>query len=330
MTRKHVWLYLLPTLLFILIAAIAVSMQGWHTAGLDGQGPNPEYLLLFLLGLALALALAVTTLYAIFGKAARSTSGKGRFGAVGFHGALWLVLGLILALPHINTAIEQQREARSPEARAYAALNENRIEDFKRLYQEARQASPSTGLLDEEMMSWALENYRTDILAYLEAHGAPLVVDGVGPTWEGRVIEVLRSRGGRSARETLDMVNWVLAQNGPKTVSFEGSTSFSDVELYESAYRDIDTPDTRELLDVLVAHGANIVGCTETDSRACPLVYFAAKGNMPFVAFLLSHGADPNSADPNNSSITALSEATSANHADVAKLLLEYGAHPLP
>ncbi|UPG89466.1 ankyrin repeat domain-containing protein [Luteibacter aegosomaticola] len=327
MNRKNFWLYLLPASLFVPLLILCLWIQSWDTRASDGQGPNPELLLWLLAACVLGFALALTTLYALLGTVPRSHGVKQRLGFAGYHVAMWLLLGLTFAIPSLNEAFAQRQADKSPESVAYRALDEGRIEDFKRLYVEARKTPSSREVLDDEAVSWALVNYRPDILDFMRANGVPLVVEGVGRQWEDRVMTVLRSRGHRPARETLDMLNWVLAQSAPNDVSFKGSVAFSDTELYESAYRDIDSPDTRELLNVLVAHGADIVGCTEATTRECPLIYFARRGETPIVRFLLSQGANPDSENTGGSSETALSAAIATGQADTLKVLLANGAH---
>jgi ankyrin repeat protein len=98
---------------------------------------------------------------------------------------------------------------------------------------------------------------------------------------------------------------------------YEGN---GDVPTPEAA----DEPARVELIDLLVAHGADVNA--RNQRRVTPLHMAARYGLALTAAALLRHGAEVDARDVNNE--TPLYRAVNLGHLDVARILLEHRADP--
>lgn len=319
-------LFMLPAALTFILAGICLALQGRSAPALDGYGPDPRLILAALFAWALGIGLALTTLYAFLGKLPKISGAPRRVSIVAYHLALWLVVGATLAVPHIREWIWLHQAQRSPEWRAPGIVAGGTLEEIESIYTQARRETKDPGQLNDAMKSAALDSYRVDVLAYLKSRGVRVAEPGQEDAWVKSVIQVLRASGGRKPQDTLAMVKWVLDEGMPQNFTLKGqAAAFSDVDFYFAAYKDIDSPATRELLRLLVAHGADTVGCDERAPVPCPVVYLSGKGMTPAVRYLLSQGANPNSTDPGGDD-TALSAAIRGVNPETVKVLLAAGA----
>jgi len=85
---------------------------------------------------------------------------------------------------------------------------------------------------------------------------------------------------------------------------------------------------TRQSVDVLLQHGAQVDALSRNPQRNQPLHAALALGRDPeTVRLLLAHGADPNAMQAGG--FTPLFSAAAANRRDLAEMLIEAGAHAL-
>jgi len=82
--------------------------------------------------------------------------------------------------------------------------------------------------------------------------------------------------------------------------------------------------DYTEIIDLLLANGADADVNTKRNEGQTPLMAAAVNGNRNTVRVLLAHGADVNTKD--NSGFTALMYADGQQHSDVVQLLKNAGA----
>lgn len=79
-----------------------------------------------------------------------------------------------------------------------------------------------------------------------------------------------------------------------------------------------------EIIDALLAHGAETDVNRKGNEGGTPLMAAAVNGNLDTVRVLLGHGADVNTKD--NFGFTALMYADGQQHSDVVQLLISSGA----
>lgn len=323
MKRQTFLLFALPATLCISLMAICLSIQGHDARAIDGNGPDPLILLQLAVAWILGIGLAATTFHGI-----RATGPKpGRMRVVAYHVALWIAVGGTFAVPRIGTALSTSRLQQTPEWKAPGYVADGSMDDIERIYTQARNHAKDPIELDDAMTSAALAAYRIDVLTYLKSQGVRVAEPGMEARWFQAILDVLRASGTKTPQATLGMVTWLVDEGAAQGFSLKGESGLSDVELYGTAYRDIDDPATRELLQLLVAHGADVVGCGDATLAHCPVVYLSGKGNTPAIRYLLAHGANPNAVDPVDGE-TALSEAIRGGHPETVEALLAAGARP--
>ncbi|WP_454691277.1 ankyrin repeat domain-containing protein [Achromobacter aloeverae] len=317
---QHIRLrFILPATLIFLFACIYLPLQGRIIPAVDGNGPDPHALEMLLLMVVMGIALALSTLHAVFARSG------GRRGAIVYHTALWLIVGIVIAAPKIRTAFSTYEAQQAPAWNASNAVANGTLKDIERYYAQARAETDDVEALNERMASAALAYSRVDVLMFLKRQGVLFAEQGAESAWIHRILEVLNESRRQQPQATLETVQWLLGEGAPLGFSLKAQAAdFSSIDLYFTAYEAIDNPATRRLMDLLVANGADTVGGCQ-DSKPCPLVYVAGKGMTDAVRYLLAHGADPNSVDPYDDT-TALSSAIRGHSAETVKLLLDAGA----
>ncbi|OWT71499.1 MULTISPECIES: ankyrin repeat domain-containing protein [unclassified Achromobacter] len=320
------WPYILPTVLAVAMLCIYLLALSGGNAAHDGSGPDPVGLILMLVVWILGIGLALTTLYAMFARR-RTGAVKGhRARVIGFHAALWLVVAIGIYTPEIREsfsrrAVHQTAAWRAPETVAHGTLKQ-----VERAYLQARQETDDPSVLNSAMTSAALSYFRVDVLKFLKDQGVSLAQPGQENAWIDSIVRVLRASRDDKPQATLETVQWLMDEGGKQGFSLKArATDFSAITFYFTAYEDVNNPATRQLLDLLVAHGADTVGCK--GKAPCPLIYVAGKGLVTTVRYLLSQGADPNSVTT-GADETALASAIRDRNSEIVKLLLDAGARP--
>jgi len=318
--------YILPTVLAVAMLCIYLLALSGGNAAHDGSGPDPVGLILMLVVWILGIGLALTTLYAMFARRRTGAVKGDRARAIGFHFVLWVVVLVGIYAPEIRAtysmfAMHQTAAWKAPESVGHGTLKE-----VQRVYLQARQETDNLPSLNHDMKSAALSYSRIDVLKFLKDQGVSFAQPGQESAWIDSVVSVLRASGDNKPQATLDTVRWLMDEGEPQGFSLKARASkFSDFSFYSTAYEDIDNPATRQLLDLLVAHGADTVGCK--GKAACPLIFVAGRGKTSAVRYLLSQGANPDSVDPGDTD-TALTAAIRYHYPEIVKLLLDAGAHP--
>lgn len=326
MTRHTRLRFFLPTALAVVIACIYLPLQGRSAPALDGNGPDPRALGLILLMGILGVALALSTLYALVARPRAASGVAGRTGAVAYHLALWLALAGVVAAPRIRDAFTTYRSHQAAAWKAPDAVAQGALGDIERYYAQARGETDDIVDLNARMATAALTYSRVDVLTFLKGQGMVFAAPGGEEAWIGSILTVLNESRRHQPRATFETVRWLMGEGAPLGFSLKAKAAdFSRIDLYFSAYEAIDDPATRELLALLVAHGADTVGCK--DAYPCPLVYLAGKGMTASVRYLLAQGANPDSESPDHDD-TALSAAIRSGSPDTVKALLEAGARP--
>lgn len=323
--KRLPWLiFALPTVLTVAILGICLALQRHNAPALDGQGPDPTIIAVVLLAWALGIALAITTLYSLLATQPRLSGQSQRARAAAYHLVLWLAVGGVLAAPYIQERLWWYRMGQTPEWKAPNTIAKGTLSEVERAYTQARAETHDLPLLNDQMKSAALEYLRVDVLKFLKSQGVSFAEPGQEEAWIDSVIQVLRASDGHQPQATLDTVQWLMDEGAAPGFSLKARASdFSTIDFYFSAYQDINGPATRQLLDLLVAHGGDTVGCN--DSISCPLVYLAAKGMTDAVRYLLAQGANPNSVEPGGGD-TALAAAIIGHTPETVKVLIQAGA----
>jgi hypothetical protein len=288
----------------------------------DGGGPDPLAVLALILMWPAGIALVHSTLIAaVLLAGGKRRAREAKESLVG-NGILWLLIIAVWAWPRLNTAYDHAQYDRLETSKTFAAIQEGSLADFEKHYAKAQAEHPYEGFANSVKTDAELAS-RLDIMKSLKDKGMAFAAAGNEDGWINSVGYVVRSESA-DPRTRLEAVRWLLAEGAPFGYSLRRKSEvFSNPELYWKAYKDLSNPITRQLLDLLMAHGADINACE--GGKSCPLWFMARFGKTDAVRYLLSHGAQVDRADTADGS-TALSQAIQDGNPATVKVLLDAGA----
>jgi hypothetical protein len=328
--KKYNRISLFLSAFFILLCLGTMNWAQSHGArASDGNGPDPIFILVLILmwpaGIALVHSTGIGVALLIRGKRHSREAKESMWG----NGILWLLIIAVWLWPKITSTYDHMQYERLPTARTFADIrNGSSLADFEKHYAQALASQPGDDFTDS-VKSDAEMASRLDIMKSLKDKGVAFSVPGDEDGWIKSIDLVVTSSWPVDPRARLTAVQWLLDAGAPLGYSLgRRSTAFSDPELYRAggAYRDLSSPVTLQLLDLLMAHGVDINACD--GGRSCPLWFMARFGRADAVRYLIAHGASVNRVDSQEGD-TALTQAidnSSDTKVETVKVLLDAGA----
>lgn len=283
----------------------------------DGSGPNGDELIAFFVFVIACLLHVHTFILAVF------LYGKNKSGTKVALGIL-LASALLLASPEIRSNAKKQmadyRYNASATTRTFRAISAGTPAEFFKSFDQIPDREKTWAYVRELMVDLARAG-RVDLLEQLDTKGFPVAEAGQEKEWTDVVYAPVYSET-LSPEQRLKVLEWLFAKGEPFQFSLKQSGhAFFSIEHFSTAYKEIDNPSTRKILDLLIRHGADFKG----SNTGYVLWYCARFGKLDHVRFLLAQHVDPNYVDENLHT-TALDEALDKKDQAIMDELLKAGA----
>lgn len=283
----------------------------------DGNGPNGDALIAFFIFIIACILHVHTFILAIF------MYGNNRHGTRIALGILAASTLLLFSLEIRSTAKKQLSDYRynaSATTRTFKAISAGTPAEFFGYFDQIPDREKTWRYVRDLMVDLARAG-RVDLLEQLEIKGFPVAEAGHEQDWTDVVYAPVYSDT-LSTEQRLKVLEWLFTRGEAVQFSLKQSGhAFFSIENFSNAFKDIDNPGTRKIVDLLLRHGADFKG-----SKPEYVLWYSARfGNLEHVRFLVSQKVDPNYIEQTWHT-SALDEAMDKKDQAIVQELLKAGA----